>query len=42
VLPNPHRYSAAAPSNYVRQRQQRILAGMKWLGGPSYLDTLDD
>lgn len=31
VLPNPHRLSVRAPSNYVRQRQQWILRQMNQL-----------
>lgn len=37
VLPNPRRLRAAAPSAYVRSRQQWILAQMRSLGGTSLL-----
>ncbi len=37
VLPNPRRYSASAPSPYVRQRQHWIERQVVQLGGPSYL-----
>ncbi|MGK3143092.1 monofunctional biosynthetic peptidoglycan transglycosylase [Pantoea sp. C2G6] len=37
VLPNPIRYRAAAPSGYVRQRQQWILRQMRQLGGEGFL-----
>jgi len=37
VLPNPIRYSAAAPSGYVRQRQQWIMRQMRQLGGEAFL-----
>lgn len=42
VLPNPHRYRAAAPSGYVRGRQAWILRQMSALGGPALMKTLDD
>ncbi|MET0984792.1 MAG: monofunctional biosynthetic peptidoglycan transglycosylase [Steroidobacteraceae bacterium] len=41
VLPNPIRLKAAAPSRYVRSRQQWILRQMRSLGGPSYLQRLE-
>lgn len=37
VLPNPIRFKAAAPSGYVRQRQQWIMRQMRQLGGESFL-----
>lgn len=37
VLPNPIRFRAAAPSGYVRQRQQWILRQMRQLGGEGFL-----
>jgi monofunctional biosynthetic peptidoglycan transglycosylase len=37
VLPNPQRFKANAPSNYVRQRQSWILSQMRGLGGRAYL-----
>jgi len=40
VLPNPRRYSAAAPGPYVRQRTQWILRQMRQLGGEAHLDEL--
>lgn len=33
VLPNPHRWSPAAPSPYVKKRQRRILAAMDRMPG---------
>lgn len=41
VLPNPVRYSAAAPSRYVEQRREWILNQMQALGGPEMLDEID-
>jgi monofunctional biosynthetic peptidoglycan transglycosylase len=41
VLPNPERYSAAAPSRYVQQRREWILGQMQALGGPEMLDDID-
>jgi monofunctional biosynthetic peptidoglycan transglycosylase len=41
VLPNPQRYSAAAPSHYVRERSDWILNQMQALGGPEMLDEID-
>src|ERR1700726_3145242 len=41
VLPNPERYSAAAPSRYVQQRRDWILGQMQTLGGPEMLDEID-
>jgi monofunctional biosynthetic peptidoglycan transglycosylase len=40
VLPNPHHFSVAAPSAYVRGRQAWILGQMQHLGGQHYLDNL--
>lgn len=39
VLPNPKRYSAAAPGPYVAQRQRWIERQMRQLGGPGYLEA---
>ena len=41
VLPNPQRYSAAAPSRYVEQRRDWILGQMQALGGPEMLEEID-
>jgi monofunctional glycosyltransferase len=41
VLPNPIRFSVAAPSAKVRQRQQWIKRQIRSLGGASYLQLLD-
>ena len=41
VLPNPQRFSAAAPSAYVQQRRAWILGQMQALGGPEMLDEID-
>jgi monofunctional biosynthetic peptidoglycan transglycosylase len=41
VLPNPQRFSAAAPSRYVQQRREWILGQMQALGGPEMLDDID-
>ena len=41
VLPNPQRYSAAAPSRYVQQRRDWILGQMQALGGPEMLGEID-
>ena len=41
VLPNPERYSAAAPSRYVQLRREWILSQMQALGGPEMLDEID-
>jgi len=41
VLPNPQRYSAAAPSRYVQQRRDWILGQMQGLGGPEMLGEID-
>jgi monofunctional glycosyltransferase len=42
VLPNPLRLRANAPSPYVTLRRDQILAQMRGLGGPSYLDELEN
>ena len=41
VLPNPERFSAAAPSRYVLQRRDWILGQMQALGGPEMLAEID-
>jgi monofunctional glycosyltransferase len=41
VLPNPQRYSAAAPSRYIQQRREWILGQMQALGGPEMLGEID-
>lgn len=41
VLPNPERFSAAAPSRYVQQRREWILGQMQALGGPEMLEEID-
>jgi monofunctional biosynthetic peptidoglycan transglycosylase len=41
VLPNPERYSAAAPSRYVLQRRDWILGQMQALGGAEMLSEID-
>jgi monofunctional biosynthetic peptidoglycan transglycosylase len=41
VLPNPERYSAAAPSRYVQTRRDWILGQMQALGGPEMLTEID-
>ena len=41
VLPNPERYSVAAPSRYVLQRRDWILGQMQALGGPEMLSEID-
>lgn len=40
TLPNPNRYSASRPSNYVLRRQAWILGQMNSLGGKNYLKDL--
>ncbi len=40
TLPNPKRYSASRPSNYVLRRQAWILRQMNSLGGKNYLKEL--
>ena len=41
VLPNPARYSAAAPPRYVQERRDWILGQMQALGGQEMLDEID-
>ncbi len=41
VLPNPQRYSAAAPSHYVLARRDWILGQMQSLGGTDMLNDID-
>ena len=40
VLPNPHKYHANAPSEYVRGRQEWILGQMRQLGGDQVVKAL--
>jgi monofunctional biosynthetic peptidoglycan transglycosylase len=42
VLPNPKRFSIAAPSSYVRRRAAWIEGQMRALGGPRYLEQLQN
>jgi len=42
VLPNPITFKVQAPSNYVTKRRDWILAQMRGLGGPRYLDELEN
>ena len=41
VLPNPERFSAAAPSRYILGRRDWILSQMQALGGPEMLEEID-
>lgn len=41
VLPNPQKFSAAAPSRYIQQRREWILGQMQALGGADMLDEID-
>jgi monofunctional glycosyltransferase len=41
VLPNPQKFSAAAPSRYIQQRREWILGQMQALGGPDMLNEID-
>jgi monofunctional biosynthetic peptidoglycan transglycosylase len=41
VLPNPKRLRVAAPSRYVRSRQDWILGQMRGIGGVGLLDQID-
>jgi monofunctional biosynthetic peptidoglycan transglycosylase len=41
VLPNPRQLLVAAPSPYVRRRQDWIQRQVRQLGGPGYLDRVD-
>ncbi len=40
TLPNPKRYSASRPSNYILRRQAWIIGQMDALGGKNYLKNL--
>jgi monofunctional biosynthetic peptidoglycan transglycosylase len=42
VLPSPIRLKANNPSNYVATRRDQIMAQMRGLGGPRYLDELEN
>lgn len=42
VLPNPKRFRADRPSNYIQKRCESIMGQMRALGGPSFLKQLDD
>jgi monofunctional glycosyltransferase len=42
VLPSPKRLRANAPSPYVQLRRDQILEQMRGLGGPSYLNELEN
>jgi monofunctional biosynthetic peptidoglycan transglycosylase len=42
VLPNPITFKVQAPSNYVTRRRDWILAQMRGLGGPRYLNELEN
>jgi monofunctional biosynthetic peptidoglycan transglycosylase len=42
VLPNPKRLRAERPSAYVQRRSAAIMAQMRALGGPGFLEQLDD
>jgi monofunctional biosynthetic peptidoglycan transglycosylase len=42
VLPNPITFKVNAPSAYVTKRRDFILDQMRRLGGPNYLDELDN
>lgn len=42
VLPSPATYDAARPSAYVLKRQRWILGQMQALGGPGWLERLDE
>lgn len=41
VLPSPKRYNAARPGPYVQRRTSAIQRQMRYMGGSSYLRTLD-
>ena len=41
VLPNPHRFHANAPSEYIRGRQAWILSQMRQLGGEQVVKDLE-
>ncbi|MGD8629349.1 MAG: transglycosylase domain-containing protein, partial [Gammaproteobacteria bacterium] len=40
ILPNPLRYHADRPSEYVLSRRDHILQQMSQLGGPAYLQNI--
>jgi monofunctional biosynthetic peptidoglycan transglycosylase len=42
VLPNPITFKVQAPSAYVTARRDFILDQMRRLGGPNYLDELEN
>jgi monofunctional biosynthetic peptidoglycan transglycosylase len=42
VLPNPITFKVNAPSGYVIARRDWILRQMRGLGGPSYLEELEN
>ena len=42
MLPNPITFRANAPSPYVTNRRDFILDQMRRLGGPNYLDELEN
>jgi monofunctional biosynthetic peptidoglycan transglycosylase len=42
VLPNPITFKVNAPSGYVTRRRDWILSQMRGLGGPAYLNELDN
>jgi monofunctional biosynthetic peptidoglycan transglycosylase len=42
VLPNPITFRVNAPSNYVMKRRDWILQQMRGLGGPAYLQELEN
>jgi monofunctional biosynthetic peptidoglycan transglycosylase len=41
VLPNPHRYNPAYPSDYIQRRAEWNIQQQKQLGGVSWLTKLD-
>jgi monofunctional biosynthetic peptidoglycan transglycosylase len=42
VLPSPRRYRVQDPGPYVARRREWIVKQMRALGGPKYLEILDD
>ncbi len=40
VLPNPLKYSAKTPSNYLLMRRNKILTNMRRLGGIDFLEEI--
>lgn len=42
VLPNPRAYDAANPSAYMRRRQRWIQQQMQQLGGPAYVNHMQE